>query len=195
MSTVSFPGGQKKVVHVGKDETKRCTRNDGCVEKKHVTGWKVWESLRRKGLKLMSYTLTWIKKKCQVLFSLLHSVLMIKCALSFIPRLIWLCSVLCGSGSKVNALPLFLSVSLTDLEQRPRRNTDGTKTSWSYYAFRIMSGLISWQCNGKCLTFCMAAEFEFANSIFFSHRCSLLSLLLQWNNRIKILFEWGIAMS
>lgn len=34
------------------------------------------------------------------------------------------------------------SVCLTDLEQFPWRKADGTKPSWSYYVFRIMSELI-----------------------------------------------------
>lgn len=34
------------------------------------------------------------------------------------------------------------SVCLTDLEQLPWRKADGTKTSWSYYVFRVMSELI-----------------------------------------------------
>lgn len=48
-----------------------------------------------------------------------------------------------------NTASVSKNVTLTEVEQPPWSNTDGTKTAWSYYVFRIMSVLVLWQCTAQ----------------------------------------------
>lgn len=121
-------------------------------------------------VKLPPNSLTWIKKCIAVWFIILYSIILQivfllsgavvsaqtwsqehicpHLAILLSLRFVWQsCKTAeCIKTTSTSAVSISESVPVTDLEQRPLSNSDGTQTSCFYYAFRRMSGLVLWQC-------------------------------------------------
>lgn len=99
----------------GKHRREKCRRDDGRVEKRHMTGWTVRKvSQGRKEGSLPIHLPEFKNKMCRVLYSVLSDGLRSKCALIYpdFSSYFWFeCAMSCkGSVSKPQALPLFLKV-------------------------------------------------------------------------------------
>lgn len=138
----------------GKHRRERCRRDSGCVEKKAHDRLKAKEGVSRqkRGLNSLPIHLPEVTKCARCCIQCLKVVSGESALLpihNFIPILYLNVQSLVRDvlyQKTKSTASVSKNVSLTEVEQPPWSNADGTKTDWSYYVFRIMSVLVLWQC-------------------------------------------------